>query len=59
MNVEDERACAAMLADVPVGKSPIGGSAVIPDDEKGDRLAGSAGVKVPGEAAKPSPIGNG
>jgi hypothetical protein len=28
--VEDERACAAMLADVPVGESPIGGSAQVP-----------------------------
>jgi hypothetical protein len=40
-----------MLADVPVGESPIGkrsvATVVIPDDEKGDRLAGSSGVKVP------------
>ena len=28
--VEDERACAAMLADFPVGESPIGGSAQLP-----------------------------
>jgi hypothetical protein len=27
---EDERACAAMLADVPVGESPIGGNAQVP-----------------------------
>ena len=27
---EDERACAAMLADIPVGESPIGGSAQLP-----------------------------
>src|SRR6266699_323328 len=30
MNVEDERACAAMLADIPVGESPIGGGAQLP-----------------------------
>ena len=30
MNVEDERACAAMLTDIPVGESPIGGSAQLP-----------------------------
>jgi hypothetical protein len=28
--VEDERACAAMLAGFPVGESPIGGSAQLP-----------------------------
>src|SRR5713101_7327008 len=28
--VEDERARAAMLADIPVGESPIGGSAQLP-----------------------------
>ena len=28
--VEDGRACAAMLADIPVGESPIGGSAQLP-----------------------------
>jgi hypothetical protein len=28
--VEDERACAAMLADIPVGESPIGGGAQLP-----------------------------
>ena len=27
---EDERACAAMLTDIPVGESPIGGSAQLP-----------------------------
>jgi len=28
--VEDERACAAMLAGVPMGESPIGGDAQVP-----------------------------
>jgi hypothetical protein len=41
-----------MLADVPAGESPVGGACsvatvVIPDDEKGDRLAESSGVKAP------------
>jgi hypothetical protein len=43
---------AAMLADVPAGESPVGGACsvatvVIPDDEKGDRLIESSGVKAP------------
>ena len=41
-----------MLADVLAGESPAGGTCpvttvVIPGSEKGDRLAGSPGVKVP------------
>jgi len=40
-----------MLADVPAGESPAGGSCsaaivVIPGGEEGDRLVGSPGVKV-------------
>ena len=40
-----------MLADVPVGESPAGGTcsvatAVIPDNGKGNQPAGSSGVKV-------------
>lgn len=48
---------AAMLADVPMGESPIGvdcpvDTVVIPGGDKGDRLAGSPGVKVShGEAS--------
>ena len=43
---------AAMLADVPAGASPVGGTcsvatAVIPDDGKGDRLIESSGVQAP------------
>jgi hypothetical protein len=30
MKVEDERACAAMLADFPMGESPIGGGVQLP-----------------------------
>ncbi len=42
---------AAMLADVPMGESPIGGACsvatvVIPGGEKGDRLDESLGVKA-------------
>jgi hypothetical protein len=42
---------AAMLADVPMGESPIGGACsvatvVIPGGEKGDRLDESPGVKA-------------
>jgi hypothetical protein len=42
---------AAMLVDVPMGESPIGGGCsvdivVIPDGEKGDRLDESSGVKA-------------
>ena len=41
-----------MLADIPVGESPIRWkrsvtTVVIPDVEKGDRLVGSSGVKAP------------
>jgi hypothetical protein len=41
-----------MVADVPAGESPVGGACsvatvIIPDDEKGDRLIESSGVKVP------------
>ena len=43
---------AAMLVDVPAGENPVGGACsvatvVIPDDEKGDRLIESSGVKAP------------
>jgi len=42
---------AAMLVDVPMGESPIGGgcsvaTVVIPDGGKGDRLDESSGVKA-------------
>jgi hypothetical protein len=40
-----------MLADVPMGESPVGGACsvatvVIPDGGEGDRLAESSGVKA-------------
>jgi hypothetical protein len=46
-----ERLGAAMLADVPVGESPAGGTCsvatvVIPGGGKGDRPVGSPGVKA-------------
>ena len=46
-----------MLADVLAGESPAGGTCpvttvVIPGSEKGDRLAGSPGVKVPVGASR-------
>jgi len=49
------RTSAAMLADVPVGECPTGGSAQnhrsYTDGEKGDQLAGSSGVKAPVDRA--------
>ena len=48
----ERRVSAAMLAAVPVGESPAGGTrsvatVVISDDEKGDRPVESSEVKVP------------